>query len=161
MWKDVPGYEGLYRVNNEGVIKNYRGKILRGGINGRESKGYKKVTLTKDGKLQDIAIHRIVAMAFIENPRNYPVVNHIDGNKMNNRVENLEWCTQQHNIRSYHDSRQLKQVYCKELDVTFNGLIEAKNYLRANGYPKAAISLISANCSGKRPHAYKMHWEYR
>lgn len=160
MWKDVVGYEGLYLVNNEGVIKNYRGRILKDGYNGYGRTQYKKVTLTKDGERKDLLIHRLVAEAFIPNPNNLPVVNHKDGNRLNNTIENLEWCTQQYNIRSYHNNRQLKLVYCKELDMYFNGLTNAQNYLRSIGYLKAAGSLISANCLGKSPHAYKMHWEY-
>lgn len=160
MWKDVVGYEGLYLVNNEGVIKNYRGRILKEGYNGYGRTQYKKVTLTKDGERKDLLIHRLVAEAFIPNPNNLPVVNHKDGNRLNNTIKNLEWCTQQYNIRSYHNNRQSKQVYCKELDMYFNGVTHAQNYLRSIGYPKAARSLISANCLGKIPHAYKMHWEY-
>lgn len=160
-WRDVVGYEGMYLVNNEGVIKNYRGKILRGGMTGEKSNSYKKVTLTKNGKLKDLCVHRIVAEAFIPNPDNLPIVNHKDGNKLNNTVENLEWCTQQYNIQSYHDSKRLKRVYCVELDMYFDGITRAQNYLRSIGYPKASRTLISANCLGRVPQAYKLHWEYR
>lgn len=60
--------------------------------------GYYRVKLTVDNKPKSIMLHRIIAMAFIENPKNYPCVNHKDGNKKNNNISNLEWCTQKYNI---------------------------------------------------------------
>lgn len=102
IWKDVKGYEGLYQVSNFGKIKslsknnhNYgeNGKILKG-IN---NKGYLRVGLSKNGKAKQYPIHRIVAETFIDNVYNLPCVNHIDENKMNNRADNLEWCSIEYN----------------------------------------------------------------
>lgn len=96
IWKLIDGYENYY-VSNMGKIKNsVTNKILRGQNNGR---GYLFVTLyDKNHKGKQIMIHRLVALAFIDNPHNFPQVNHIDEDKRNNTVENLEWCTSEYNI---------------------------------------------------------------
>ena len=101
IWKDIKGYEGKYMVSNLGRFKslNYRRtgkeKILEGYP---DKDGYLYVNLCKDGKGKQCMIHRLVAMAFIPNPDNLPEVNHIDENKQNNYVENLEWCSKSYNM---------------------------------------------------------------
>ena len=93
-WKDTE-YIG-YKVSNLGRIKNEQGKILKTQIR----KGYCDVGLHIEGQRQPkiVKVHRLVAKAFIPNPNNYPLVNHKDENKQNNRVDNLEWCTQKENM---------------------------------------------------------------
>lgn len=89
VWKDIKGYEGLYQVSNTGKVKSVRrNKILKKRLT---FDGYVKATLTVDRKAVDKRVHRLVAEAFIANPYNKPTVNHIDGNKENNNVDNLEW----------------------------------------------------------------------
>lgn len=107
IWKDIEGYEGLYQVSNQGRIKRLAGKVenKNGGMrffpeNVRKPinvHGYLYCDLYKDNKECRKAIHRLVASAFIDNPENKPQVNHINGNKLDNRAENLEWCTQSEN----------------------------------------------------------------
>lgn len=92
-WRDINGYEGLYYVSDWGNIKNKKGKIIAKEF----FKGYYRVHLWKNGKGKHLFIHRLVAIAFIPNQNNYPQINHIDENKLNNRVENLEWCTAEYN----------------------------------------------------------------
>lgn len=95
-WKDIEGFEGLYTISNTGLIKSYLFKVPRP-LKPSLARGYKKVTLSLNGKLFYETVHRLVAQAFIQNPENKPCVNHKDGNKLNNHVNNLEWCTHQEN----------------------------------------------------------------
>lgn len=104
IWKDIPDYEGLYQVSNLGRIKrilflNYNSrkrkeKILKKVI---DKDGYYKVSLSKNNKVKNYFVHRLVAKAFILNPNNCPIINHKDENKKNNCVNNLEWCTIKYN----------------------------------------------------------------
>lgn len=106
IWRDIEGYEGLYQVSNEGRIKdlNYRGKgkevILKGTNQTNGQTNYKRtvVRLCKDGTGKDYKLHFLVAKTFIPNPNNYKCINHIDGNPLNNNVNNLEWTTQKKNV---------------------------------------------------------------
>lgn len=104
VWEDIKDYEGLYKVSNYGNIKSlskYAGKsprkekLLKVHI---DRYGYPYVVLCKEGKEHLATIHRLVAEAFIPNPHNKPQINHIDENKLNYQVSNLEWCTCKYNI---------------------------------------------------------------
>lgn len=96
VWKDVVGYEGLYKVSNKGeVMSIITGRLLKPCDNG---KGYLIVTLCKDGKKNKSYVHRLVATAFIPNPDKLPQVNHKDENKDRNIESNLEWCTAKYNM---------------------------------------------------------------
>ena len=109
VWKDVVGFEGKYMVSSLGRVISLSFPIVAGNlhyvrrphflnitndINGYQSVGL-KISKNKDKRIK---VHRLVAMAFIPNPNNYPIINHKDENKKNNRVENLEWCTNQYNV---------------------------------------------------------------
>ena len=99
-WKNISGYEGLYQVSNLGRIKslshrsNHRNELI---LKPAIVQGYKKVNLCKNGKSKIYPVHRLVAIAFIENKENKPEVNHVDGNKLNNCINNLEWNTKSEN----------------------------------------------------------------
>ena len=100
IWRDVRDYEGLYQVSNYGRIKSFRRNAPMIFIRYKDAKGYFSVGLKKRNvKAKYTKAHQIVAQAFIPNLKSKPQVNHIDGNKLNNRVGNLEWVTQKENIR--------------------------------------------------------------
>lgn len=94
VWKKVIGYEEEYEVSNYGRVRKL-GKIKKLTLVGGK---YLMTGLRKNGKSKSILVHRLVAIAFIENPFGKATVNHKDANKQNNNVSNLEWCTQQENI---------------------------------------------------------------
>jgi hypothetical protein len=100
-WKDIKGYEGLYQVSNLGNVKslNYRSAGKEHLISpGTDRGGYNILVLCKGKKAKSFKVHRLVANAFIPNPKNKEQVNHKDGNKQNNKVDNLEWCTCKENM---------------------------------------------------------------
>ena len=98
IWKDIQGYEGLYQVSNLGRIKRVwcKPKILTPKPN---KKGYLRIYFYKGKNKKFLRVHRLVAQAFIPNPENKPQINHIDGNKSNNCVSNLEWVTNDENYK--------------------------------------------------------------
>ena len=103
IWKDIDSYKGLYQISSFGRIKalekkaGFLTKHERILIPFVKSNGYACIDLRRKGIRRKYHIHRLVAEAFIPNPNNYPCINHIDYNKLNNKVENLEWCTYSHN----------------------------------------------------------------
>lgn len=111
IWKDVAGYEGLYKVSNQGrvstlgrsiiqtrgnALKSYPAKIMKATI---EPSGYYAITLYRQGAHKRVKVHTLVGKSFIDNHDSLPVINHINGVKTDNRAENLEWCTIAHNNR--------------------------------------------------------------
>lgn len=108
VWKDIQGYEGLYQVSNLGRVRHlpytikWGGKLehrpLKESNQHKNTGGYCIVVLSKNSKSKQFLIHRLVAQAFIPNPDNLPEVNHIDEDKTNNKVDNLEWCDRKYNI---------------------------------------------------------------
>ena len=109
IWKDLPGNEGTYQISNLGRVKTLD-RVIKCGKNIkkhipekvmaiRSHAGYKTVTIRIDSKTKVCSIHRLVAKTFLPNPNNYKCVNHIDGNKENNAVNNLEWCNYSHNMK--------------------------------------------------------------
>lgn len=95
--KAIPGYEGYYATEDGRIYSTKRGlRELNGSVT---TDGYRRVTF---GRSNSAFIHRLIALAFIENVNNYPQVNHIDGDKSNNKVSNLEWCTAKQNVQHAH-----------------------------------------------------------
>ena len=107
VWKDIKGFEGKYQISTLGNVRGLERLVpVNGGIKlyperllnpSKEKDKYKYITLWHQSKSKSFFVHRLVAMAFIDNPNDYPSVNHIDGCKDNNCVENLEWCTHKQN----------------------------------------------------------------
>lgn len=175
IWKDVVGYEGLYQVSNIGRVKrlehwknqrtnrtdkyfNYR-KLKEKMMSVSKAGAYPIVQLSKDRKSKTCLVHRLVAMAFIPNPKGYPEVNHKDCNGHNNNVDNLEWCDRLYNIR-YADRTEKaarscgKKVLCVETGVVYESGAKAA---LANGLLKSKISNV---CNGKRLTTGGYHWRF-
>lgn len=125
-WKPILGYEKFYEVSSYGRIRsmdriilcsngetrNYKGKILKFSF---DKRGYKIVKLCKNGVGTSYSVHRLVALAFIQNPDNKKTVNHINENKKDNRVENLEWMTNLENICYGTRTERQKQKLSKSV----------------------------------------------
>ena len=167
---EISGYNGIYEISSFGnVISNNFGKrkILK---QSTMTSGYKMVVLKKDGKQKSFSIHRLMAIAFLPNENNLPQVNHKDGNKLNNDLSNLEWCTQSQNIQHMYDSglktykplhykgkfgkehNRSKSVKCVQTGVIYGSMSEAGRILNINH------SSVSWSIKNKKP-IYGMHFE--
>ena len=164
IWRDIHGYEGKYQVSNYGRIKSlYTNKLKKATI---KNWGYKCVDLYLNGKRENKTIHRLVAMTFIPNPNGYKVINHIDGNKLNNNVNNLEWCTQSYNIKHSYDNNlhiptiekainsRKRKILCHQNNKKYNSIIEAAKDLNLN------TGKICEVCKGTRNHTKGYTFEY-
>lgn len=123
IWKNIVGYEGLYQISNLGRVKSLSRiirhwkegnsvlveRILKPGYDRKN--GYYTVVFYKEKKAKTKKIHRLVAEAFIPNPENKPCVNHINGNKTDNRLENLEWCSKKENVIHAHKTGLISPAY--------------------------------------------------
>lgn len=167
VWRDIPEYEGLYQVSNYGNVKSLarnncnvclKDRILKYSKN---HQGYKQVALFKKSKQKSFKIHKLVALAFIPNPNNYPCINHIDGNKQNNCVDNLEWCTYSHNNKEAYRlglNKVSKKVNQYDLDNNFikqwDSLADVQRELKI-----CAIN-ISRVCRGMLNKTGGFKWRY-
>ena len=124
IWKDVAGYEGLYKVSNKGNVYSVARKDSRWHRRGGQRLkpvydrgGYLIVSLYKNGKSKTKKVHRLVAEAFIPNPNGLPQVNHRDKNKVNNNVENLKWCDARYNSNHGTRNEKVTQVLSKKSEL--------------------------------------------
>lgn len=172
IWKDIKGYENQYQISNLGNIRALSRKGKRKGVERMKTTisnwGYPIISIWKNNKPKTFSVHRLVAETFIDNPNNKAEVNHKNGIKTDNRVENLEWVTREENIQHAYDTglnpRSLplskivlkKKVLCLETGDVFNSLTQAaENY-------KIPISHLSS-CLNKTKHRKTVggfHWIY-
>lgn len=188
VWKDIKEYEGLYQVSNFGNIRSLPRRGTSKNVHIMFQKynkcGYKMVGLYKDGKVKNRTVHRIVAETFLDNPLNKEDVNHIDGNKENNNVSNLEWTTHKENMKHARKNNLIRitnkvieqgknvgQKYGK-----INGLKRAKRILQISYYNESikewdsitqaskctgiSLSGISKCCNKKKNMAGGYKWEF-
>lgn len=169
IWKPIAGYEGLYEVSNLGRVKSIERYTeykncksthrigIKSKVNGRVVKGliccgYHYVGLAKEGVRKNYRVHRLVAMTFIPNPNNLPIINHKDENRLNNSVDNLEWCTQKYNANYGNARKKLSESLTKNRGVKvvqknregqviaeYKSIIEAS---RATGIPDENINKV-------------------
>ena len=166
VWKDIQGYKGLYKVSNLGRVKSlnrivtykngvkrlYKGKILNLLMN---KSGYFKVFLCKGNSVKQRYVHQLVAQAFIPNPNNLLEVNHIDEDKSNNRVSNLEWCTREYNCNYGTAIKRRAKALSKPIimcDMNGNELKEFCSAYEAERFLEKpyAQTNISKCCLGQR-----------
>ena len=180
VWKDIVGYEGYYQVSTRGIVRSVDREIFRkDGVKVRlkgavrkpkvANDGYYNIYLTKDGVSEFFPISRLVATHFIPNPHNKEQVNHIDEDKSNNHISNLEWATAKenanHGTRNERISRFTKKnnglkpvrMLSKKGSTLkeFESINEAFRYLN-----RVTGSSITQVCLGKKRSAYGYKWEY-
>ena len=184
IWKDIVGYEGLYQVSDVGNVRslkyNNTSKTKYMKIY-TEKTGYQRVCLSKDGKKTNKRIHRLVAEAFLDNPNCYEVVNHKNGDKTNNKVSNLEWCSRSHNQQHAYDNNLIKKkfgsdhwnygktgdlnatskkVLCVTTGEIFGSAHDASRKYNLNFSNICSCCRGSRNYCGKLNDGTKLRWEY-
>lgn len=176
VWKDITGYEGLYQISNYGRVKSLERKVRHNYGKFRtvpekilkpspDGDGYLYVSLSKEGKKKNPKIHKLVALHFLSNPDNLPQVNHIDENKDNNVVTNLEWCTSLHNLQhsnviSKGNTARAKAIIQKsltgEIINEFCSISEARRKLGL----KSHAGIVKC-CKGEQKTSHGYKWEYK
>lgn len=181
IWRDIPGYEGLYMVSNYGNVKSLKRPTRHGTFTYNEvilkpaiKRGYCVVFLYKNKKVNYFQVSRLVAIAFIPNPENKPYVDHIDTNKLNNKVENLRWVTASENmnnpltkehlrIKLRNRPDQSRPVIQLTLDDEIVAMYpSAKEVQRKTDFKQSLVSHCCNNEYGKKKNIYKGYkWVYK
>lgn len=146
--KDIPGFEGLYAATEDGRIYSFKRKKFLKACG--EAGNYQIVCICN----KCYYVHRLVAMAWIPNPNNYPEINHIDKVKDHNWASNLEWCTKYYNL-AYSFKRRYKPVRCIELNKEYPSITQAAK--AHGGHPTNLLECLNA---GAHRTFKGYHWEY-
>lgn len=170
IWKDIEEFDGDYQISNLGRLKSVarivngpRGEVhlsdrlLSQVVNKR---GYIEYQITHNGNHYSRKAHRLVAIAFIDNPNNLPQINHIDGNKQNNTVENLEWCDNRHNVLHAYQNDLIKTRRVCQCDKDGNVIKEWGSGGEAARVLGIARSNIHAVCIGKAKSYKGYIWKF-
>jgi hypothetical protein len=108
--KKIEGFED-YTIFENGIIMKNTGKVLKPNASAGNRGGYLRVNLYKEGRYKTLAIHRLLAFYFIPNPKKYSEIDHIDGDRLNNKLDNLRWCTRSENMRNNNVVRNSSSKY--------------------------------------------------
>lgn len=186
IWKDILGFEGMYQISNKGNVKSlertttHNRRLSEKLLKTRQDKnGYYIVTIYKNKRRYDFKVHRLVALMFIPNPKNLPLVNHKDENPANNNVDNLEWCSYSYNVnygsrnakaskkmksksydylkgeknffygKHYHGSNSTHSKYVMQLDKQGNIITVYESGVDASIFLQVSPSAIQRCCSRK------------
>jgi len=176
-WKDIEGYEGFYQVSNLGRVKSVERETYSGHnysvrriekeriLPGYKVKnGYLYQTLLKNGVMKTFKLHRLVAQAFIPNPYNKPQVNHINGDKTNNSVYNLEWVTRKENLRHAYETGLSRIRPILQYDLDGNFVMEHSSITSATksiGKKYHGNIMMCCQEKGNRKTAYGYIWKYK
>lgn len=158
-WRPIDGFSGAYQVSDMGNVRSmdylHTGRI-QNLAPAKSSNGYLSVMLFRDGRHKRCSVHTLVAEAFIEGKSDGMEVNHKNGDKMDNRVLNLEWCTKSENVQHAVSilGRRVRPVICVETGEAFPSIIAAG---RATGMDSSSIA---KNAKGKKPSVRGTHWKY-
>ena len=154
----IEGFE-KYEVSNLGKVRNIKsGRMLKPHLN---HNGYLKHHLYRHDKQKELFLHRILAIAFIDNPGKKPQVNHIDENKLNNDLSNLEWCTGRENLVHGTRTKRVAEKLSKkviQLDLNDSVLNEFESMVQAEQETGVSRRNISSCCNGKRKSAGRFKW---
>lgn len=193
-FRDIENYEGLYQISNYGRVKSLKRKtnvclknntkrvvkerILKNSLHLKSRGPHYRIKLSKENKTVMIYIHRLIAEAFIPNPNNHPIVNHIDGNALNNMADNLEWCTIEHNVRHAFENGLIKIRKGTKSHMYGKSGSLSPNSKKVNQYTKEGIFIktwesinlaektlniknISTCCQNKRKTSGGYIWKYK
>lgn len=185
VWKDIPGYEGLYQVSNLGRVKGLENEFYIVGFGfkkfeerilklNKTTDGYHRVTLCKNKEREYCRVHRLVAEAFIDNPENKPFIDHINTIRTDNRVENLRWVTRRENnnnpctkvkmknsAKQTYKKREIQPYEKQEKPVLCveTGFIY-KSLSEAARQTSIPIAGISKACLGQLKTSHGYHWKF-
>lgn len=157
-WLPVVGFEQFYKVSSSGAVVSLRTGKVRKPVRNSQT-GYNTLILCGDHTRKTMCVHRIVAEAFIENPNGYGFVNHKDENKLNNTVENLEWCTKAYN-NTYNGKAQRCSKKIIQRDPDTGAEIIWDSARKASGAGIANYKNISACCRGLRKTTGGYEWRF-